>query len=212
MTEGPYDIGDGLVATVTFDVAGVATDPTTVTAKVRNPAGTVTTYTYSAAPGQPDPHIVRSSAGVYTLTLVPDAAGTWLVQWTGTGAVTAVDDQSYTVVPSAIDAPYVAPLTAVQLAEIRQWIGAATPPTDDDLAVAFARLGSTGDVALEVLRGRYSTAIFDGPGKYSVEGDFSVDGSADRAAMAKLLASLEGTIGAGPVMTVHSLTRADPWR
>ncbi len=104
-----------------------------------------------------------------------------------------------------------AALTADQLAEIRSWIGDATPPTDDDLADAFERLGSTGDVALEVLRGRYAASLA-GPAKWSVEGDFSIDNSANIALLAKHLKALEGTIGAGPTMTVHSLTRADPWR
>ncbi len=102
-------------------------------------------------------------------------------------------------------------LTADQLAEIRSWIGAATPPTDEDLATAFERLGSTGDVALEVLRGRYAAAVV-GPAKWAVEGDFSIDNTATITALSKLIGSLEGTIGAGPTMTVHSLTRSDPWR
>lgn len=105
-----------------------------------------------------------------------------------------------------------AALTAAQVAEIRQWIGESTPPTDDDLATAFERLGTTGEVALEVLRGRYATAL-EGPAKWEVTGDFSVDNTATLAAMAKQVKALEGlTPGSMPTMTVHSLTRADPWR
>lgn len=105
MTEGPFDPGDALVATVTFDVAGEPTDPTTITAEVREPDGTVGEYTYSTEPDQPEPHIVRTSVGVYTLTLVPDAAGVWAVEWTGTGAVTAVVHNLYKVAPSPLTRP-----------------------------------------------------------------------------------------------------------
>lgn len=102
-------------------------------------------------------------------------------------------------------------LSFADLAAIRARIGAATPPTDTDLAVAFDRLGSADAVALEVMRGRYADALA-GPAKWSVEGDFSIDNTATIAALSRQVAALEGDIAGPPVMTVHSLTRSDPWR
>ncbi len=109
---------------------------------------------------------------------------------------------------SVADAP---PIKAGDLAAIRARIGTASPPTDADLAVALARLGSADAVALEVLQGRYADALA-GPAKWSVEGDFSIDNTAVIAALSKQVAALETITGESPVMTVHSLTRADPWR
>lgn len=102
-------------------------------------------------------------------------------------------------------------LTADQIAEVRAWIGAGTPPSDDDLATAYDRLGSTNAVALEVLQGRYADAL-SGPQKWSVEGDFSIDNTETVKALAKQVAELKAILGTGGVMTAHCLTRSDPWR
>ncbi len=132
MTDGPYDIGDGLEATATFAVGATPTDPTTVTAEVREPDGTVTIYTYSAAPSQPDPHITRASAGVYELVLVPDAAGAWVVRWAGTGAVTAVVTQVYTVSANPITGATLGSYTADPanrlVDRVRLFLGDTTEP------------------------------------------------------------------------------------
>ena len=53
-----YEKGETVRITGTFTVSDVATDPTTVTLKVQNPAGTETTYTYAAG------EITKSATGV----------------------------------------------------------------------------------------------------------------------------------------------------
>lgn len=136
MTDGPYDIGDGLVATATFDVAGVATDPTTVVAKVREPDGTVTLHTYN--PGD----ITRVSAGVFKLIVVPDAAGAWVVHWVATGAVTAAVTQTYDVRPPAITgvglASYTGDPATRPIDRVRLYVGDTVAPfdlTDNEIAL-----------------------------------------------------------------------------
>ena len=42
-------VGDTVTLTNTFKVSGTATDPTTISLVVTDPAGTATTYTYAAA-------------------------------------------------------------------------------------------------------------------------------------------------------------------
>jgi len=68
----------------TFTVDGVATDPTTVSLTVVDPAGTSTTYTYAAAA------ITRTSAGLYTKDVACTLAGRWQAVWTGTGTASDV--------------------------------------------------------------------------------------------------------------------------
>lgn len=68
----------------TFEVDGVATDPTTVTLTVVDPAGTSTSYTYAALT------ITRTSAGLYTKDIACATAGRWQAVWTGTGAASDV--------------------------------------------------------------------------------------------------------------------------
>lgn len=98
-------VGEPVVLTNTFQVAGVNTDPTTISLAVTTPAGVTTTYTYAAA------EITRTAAGVYTKTITASAAGTWVYTWTGTGAVADIAPGYFVV--SAVVAGY------VTLAEIR---------------------------------------------------------------------------------------------
>lgn len=77
--------------TNTFSVAGVATDPTTISLTVTDPTGDATTYTYAAA------QITRTSAGIYTKDLACSEAGTWHYVWTGTGTASDVVAGTWTV-------------------------------------------------------------------------------------------------------------------
>lgn len=88
-----YDRGDLVRITGTFTVAGTATDPTTVTLKVKDPSGNVDTYTYALS------QVTKSSTGVYYKDISLDEAGYWYYQWTGTGTVESVDED-YLVVRS----------------------------------------------------------------------------------------------------------------
>jgi hypothetical protein len=87
-----YNIGDKLRLQATFtDLSDVVADPTAVVLKVKNSAGTVTTYNY---PGT----ITRASAGVYYYDFSVTVSGTHYFNWAGTGAYTAADESSFTVV------------------------------------------------------------------------------------------------------------------
>jgi hypothetical protein len=77
------NLGQALTVTATFEnSAGTKVDPTTVKADVTTPAGTETTYTYPAST-----QLVKSSTGIYVLTLTMDAVGPWYgrIYSTGTG-------------------------------------------------------------------------------------------------------------------------------
>lgn len=87
-----YDIGDTVRITGTFTVAGVATDPTTIKAKVRLPSGAVTTYTYPT-----DAALVKDSTGVYHLDIPITTAGLYAYRWEGTGAAKAAEEATFDV-------------------------------------------------------------------------------------------------------------------
>jgi hypothetical protein len=87
-----YNVGDLVRLQATFkDLASVLADPTTVVLKVKNPAGTTTTYNY---PGT----IIRSSTGVFYYDYLVGASGTHYFNFAGAGAYTAVDESSFEVV------------------------------------------------------------------------------------------------------------------
>lgn len=87
-----YNIGDLLRLKATFtSLTGTLVDPTTITLKVKNPAGTTTTYTYPT-------HITKSSTGVYYYDYAVAAAGTHYYNWAGSGAFQAADENSFEIV------------------------------------------------------------------------------------------------------------------
>lgn len=71
-------------------------DPTAVTLRVKEPDGTVTSYTYAAA------ELTKVSTGIYTRSLEPDQSGTHWIEATGTGAVVAVAESELVVRPSLV--------------------------------------------------------------------------------------------------------------
>lgn len=92
-------VGEPVVLTNTFTVAGVNTDPSTISLAVTTPAGVTTTYTYAAA------EITKTAVGIYTKTITASAAGTWVYVWTGTDVAADIAPGYFTV--SAVVAPYV---------------------------------------------------------------------------------------------------------
>lgn len=77
-----YQAGDTYPATVTVrDDTGALADPTTLTLKIRDHEGTITTYLYPAAP------IVRASIGEYSAAVVLTDPGMWALQWSTTAPV-----------------------------------------------------------------------------------------------------------------------------
>jgi hypothetical protein len=92
-----YDKGDLVRVSAAFtNAAGTATDPTGVTLKVINPAGTQTTYTYGVGSD-----VVKSGTGGYYADITADTAGDWHYQWAGSGAVVAVQPGQFAVQPTA---------------------------------------------------------------------------------------------------------------
>jgi hypothetical protein len=76
-----YYVGDLVRISATWtNAAGSVTDPTAVLAKYRDPAGTVTTYTYGT-----DTELVKDSTGIYHVDIDADSAGKWLYRFYSTG-------------------------------------------------------------------------------------------------------------------------------
>lgn len=96
-----YQIGKRVRSSVVFrDVAGAATDPSTVVFKVRTPSGSETTYTYGV-----DAAVVKDATGTYHVDVTLTAAKRWSFRWNGTGALIAASETSIEVEPSAFVRP-----------------------------------------------------------------------------------------------------------
>ena len=91
MVINTYDIGDNIRLKAIFSVSGVATDPSTITLKVKNAAGVTTTYTYALA------EITKSSTGIYYRDVSVDDDGMWYYRWEGTGTVETSEEHSFKV-------------------------------------------------------------------------------------------------------------------
>lgn len=78
-------VGDGIQLKVIFTAAGVNTDPTTITLEVKDPSSNTATYTYALA------EITKDATGKFSKIITFDEAGWWTYEWTGTGAVIAVE-------------------------------------------------------------------------------------------------------------------------
>ena len=92
-----YYEGAGIDFIVAFaTTAGTAADPTTVTLKVKDPAGTATTYTYALA------EVSKTATGAYHKQLTGTLAGTYHWRWVGAGALDAVDEGSCLVAQSQV--------------------------------------------------------------------------------------------------------------
>lgn len=77
--------GASIDTTAEWSVAGIFTDPDTVTLKFRLKAsGPVTTWVFGT-----DPQITRIGAGVFAATIPTTEPGVAVVQWMGTGAADA---------------------------------------------------------------------------------------------------------------------------
>jgi hypothetical protein len=91
--------GEQVVLTNTFTVAGVNTDPATISLAITTPAGVTTTYTYGAA------QITKTAVGIYTKTITATEAGTWTYVWVGTDTAADIAPGWFTV--TAVVASYV---------------------------------------------------------------------------------------------------------
>lgn len=86
-----YDIGDRIRLSVAFTSAGTATDPTTITCKVKEPDGTITTATYALA------EVVKDSTGNYHYDFTPDQEGKHYYRFEGAGALIAAAESDFMI-------------------------------------------------------------------------------------------------------------------
>lgn len=90
MADNVYQLSEPVPLKAEFrNVSGVLTDPTSVTLQVRKPSGALLTPTASAV-----------STGIWTYVIpsaVNDEAGLWWYSFSGSGAVAAVDQNSFLV-------------------------------------------------------------------------------------------------------------------
>lgn len=90
-----YDIGDQVTLQATFrNLAGALTNPTATTLKYKDPAGNVTTVN--------DGDLTTASTGIKTYAVVVDEAGQWWYRFSGSGAVVAAEEGSFTVRPQQV--------------------------------------------------------------------------------------------------------------
>ena len=82
-----------------FKVAGVLTDPTTVTLNIKVPVGTETAYTYGAA------EITKEATGLYYKDIVITTAGRHVARWEGSGTVPDAVEHYIDVPPSFFASP-----------------------------------------------------------------------------------------------------------
>lgn len=87
-----YINGQEVRVSVAFTVNDVATDPTTVKAKIKDPSGNVSTYVYGT-----DAALVKDSTGNYHVDVVTDENKHWHYRFEGTGSCTAVEEGSFRV-------------------------------------------------------------------------------------------------------------------
>lgn len=85
-----YDKGDMVVLTASWkNEAGDFVDPDTVTLKILNPDGSITSYIYGSST------MTRTAAGRYRYEFKPVVQGKYDYRWEGTGAATATGQSGF---------------------------------------------------------------------------------------------------------------------
>lgn len=117
-----YDQGDVWTPQATFTVANVATDPTNVTVRIKNPDGVVTVLgPVAGATGGSG--ITRVSPGVFNTAISLTDAGYWYARFEGTGTATATEEQTAVVDPSEFyESAQLGTRALVSLAETKDWL------------------------------------------------------------------------------------------
>jgi len=76
---GNFDISQAFRYWMTSRVAGVLTDPSEITLKVKDPSDNIATYTYTGA------NITKHATGIFYMDITPDEAGRWYINHEGDG-------------------------------------------------------------------------------------------------------------------------------
>jgi len=72
--------------------AGVDTDPTVVTFRFLDPAGTTTVWVFGV-----DVEVIRDAVGRYHADIPIDQEGTWFYRWEGTGALQGAGESTFLI-------------------------------------------------------------------------------------------------------------------
>lgn len=76
------------------DLTSTPADPTGVSLLIKAPDGTITTLVYLT-----DSSLVRDDVGIYHVDFTANQDGCYCYRWEGSGAVSAVDERKFTVLP-----------------------------------------------------------------------------------------------------------------
>lgn len=86
-----YDVGDSVRVSATFTVSAVNTDPSTITLKVKDPEGSITTYTYAGGT------VTKQATGIFYKDVTVSNDGIWYYRFEGTGTVIAAVEGQFRV-------------------------------------------------------------------------------------------------------------------
>lgn len=114
-------VGDTPRLSNTFEVAGTATDPTTVSLAVTDPSGNVDTYTWAGGT------VTKSATGVFYKDVTVDEDGVWEFKWTGTGTAADIATGTFTVYLVEVD-----DIDILTLIEAKTAVGLAQDNTSHD--------------------------------------------------------------------------------
>lgn len=101
MTVPSYDLGDTRRLSAAFTISGnspAATDPTTLTFKMREPDGTVTSSVFGDSPAI----VVKDSTGNFHVDWLIAKVGKHYFRWIGTGAAAEADTGEFEALPGNI--------------------------------------------------------------------------------------------------------------
>jgi hypothetical protein len=97
-TLNTYDTGDLVRCSGEFtNSAGTAIDPTAVLFKFRNPASTITTYTYGI-----DAEVVKTATGNYYVDIDAATSGTYYYRFYATGTGQSAEEHRFIVRASRV--------------------------------------------------------------------------------------------------------------
>ncbi len=87
-----YTLGKKVTLTITFTANSISTDPGTVTFKMREPDGVVTTYEYGTDAG-----LIQDATGVYHVDWVTAKSGLHAYRFEGTDPCQTAEEEHFYV-------------------------------------------------------------------------------------------------------------------
>lgn len=167
------DIGDLMTPQATFTVSGTPTDPTNLTVRQQDSAGTETillnnvlTSTLNAGTSP----VAKTGTGVYKLNpgVSATSSGYWFFRFEGTGAATAAEEFEYVADPSEFTSNGgLSTRALVTLAETKAWLKQLSIDTSDDMDLVRTinavseRLHQEAEREFKVVGSNPQTRLFD---------------------------------------------------